>query len=121
MIKTVGWLVSFVMACIMVHIMISSVEISILNLVMFNAMMGLCFNTVEKIIIFMLNVLHQFGASMVWCIMWICISMMFLMVTCASMIVVPVGVMGDWFMDLMHGYRMSVVNYAMSIMVGSVF
>ena len=59
MIEAMDWVVSIVMAFIMVHIMASSVKISILDLVMFNTMVGLSFDTVEKIIIFMLNVFHQ--------------------------------------------------------------
>ena len=59
MIEAVDWVVNIVMAFIMVHIMASSMKISILNFVMFNTMVALSFNTVEKIIIFMCNVFHQ--------------------------------------------------------------
>ena len=43
----------------MVHIMASSMKISILNLMMFNTMVALGFNAVEEIIVFMFDVFHQ--------------------------------------------------------------
>ena len=59
MIEAMDWVESLVMAFIMMRFMASSVKISVLNFAMFNTMVGLSFNTVEKIIIFMLNVFHQ--------------------------------------------------------------
>ena len=59
MIEAMDWVVSIVMAFIMVHIMASSMKISILNFVMFNTMVALSFNTVEEIIVFMFDVFHQ--------------------------------------------------------------
>ena len=59
MIKAMDWVVSIVMAFFMVHIMASSMKISILNFVMFNTMVALGFNAVEEIIVFMFDVFHQ--------------------------------------------------------------
>ena len=59
MIEAMDWVESLVMAFIMMRFMASSVKISVLDFAMFNTMVGLSFNTVEKIIIFMLNVFHQ--------------------------------------------------------------
>ena len=59
MIEAMDWVESLVMAFIMMRFMASSVKISVLNFAMFNTMVGLSFNTVEKIIIFMFNVFHQ--------------------------------------------------------------
>ena len=59
MIEAMDWVVSIVMVFIMVHIMASSMKISILNLVMFNTMVALSFNAVEEIIVFMFDVFHQ--------------------------------------------------------------
>ena len=59
MIEAMDWVVSIVMAFIMVHIMASSMKISILNLMMFNTMVALGFNAVEEIIVFMFDVFHQ--------------------------------------------------------------
>ena len=59
MIEAMDRVESLVMAFIMMRFMASSVKISVLNFAMFNTMVGLSFNTVEKIIIFMLNVFHQ--------------------------------------------------------------
>ena len=59
MIEAMDWVVNIVMAFIMVHIMASSMKISILNLMMFNTMVALGFNAVEEIIVFMFDVFHQ--------------------------------------------------------------
>ena len=38
---------------------------------------------------------------MIWCIVWICITMMLLVVACTSVVVLPITVMGSWRMDIM--------------------
>ena len=111
------------------HVVVSSVEVSILDLVILNAMMGLCLNIVEQLIVFMFNIFFdlysmvEFDIMRIEGVVMVIMSVMidaFVISFPVSVVtvVVAVGVMsGNWLMDSVVSVEMRVMLNAMDVMV----
>ena len=113
--------------------MFSSVEVSILNIVMFYAMMSLSLNIVEQLIVLVFNVLFNLLTAVEFDIMRMIVHVMLFIkipmiksmfkwlfpVSMSS--VVAKGMMWcDWLMDNMMGVEVSIVLNAMNVMMNIV-
>ena len=93
------WVVLVVVADLvpvsMVDIVCPSVEISILDLVVLDAMVSSCLDLMEKIVVFVLDVFFELRSIVEFSIMWVCVAMMLAVEVMEIVAVFPVGMVVD--------------------------
>ena len=93
------WVVLVVVADLvpvsMVDIVCPSVEISILDLVVLDAMVSSCLDLMEKIVVFVLDVFFELRSMVEFSIMWVCVAMMLAVEVMEIVAVFPVGMVVD--------------------------
>ena len=93
------WVVLVVVADLvpvsMVDIVCPSVEISILDLVVLDAVVSSCLDLMEKIVVFVLDVFFELRSMVEFSIMWVCIAMVLAVEVMEIVAVFPVGMVVD--------------------------
>ena len=93
------WVVLVVVADLvpvsMVDIVCPSVEISILDLVVLDAMVSSCLDLMEKIVVFVLDVFFELRSIVEFSIMWVCVAMVLAVEVMEIVAVFPVGMVVD--------------------------
>ena len=93
------WVVLVVVADLMpvsmVDIMCPSMEISILDLVVLDAMVSSCLDLMEKIVVFVLDVFFELRSIVEFSIMWVCVAMVLAVEVMEIVAVFPVGMVVD--------------------------
>lgn len=138
----VMWSFIVIVSGMWMHIVLLWVETCILHVVMFNTVMGLAFDIVEKLIISMLNIVNHCGSEMVLSIMAIGVSgvvgvvwsivleilgqvmvivvvaniELVMMLSCTTVVQVRRSIVGIWVVDIMDPVIWMVLN-SMNIMV----
>ena len=93
------WVVLVVVADLvpvsMVDIMCPSMEISILDLVVLDAMVSSCLDLMEKIVVFVLDVFFELRSIVEFSIMWVCVAMVLAVEVMEIVAVFPIGMVVD--------------------------